>query len=57
MLCLDKPNAASQDPSADAFSNSCRQMLYGDGSRAATTNRWFDKTIQVRRSQSCLGGS
>ena len=47
ILCLDKPYSSTQDQNADAFSLSARQMLYGDGSKGASCNRWFDKTIQV----------
>ncbi|XP_067931343.1 carnitine O-acetyltransferase-like isoform X2 [Watersipora subatra] len=46
VVCLDKPYSGTQDPGADEFTLSARQMLYGDGSHACSTNRWFDKTLQ-----------
>jgi len=47
LLCLDKQPRETHDPSADELSRSARQMLYGDGTKASSTNRWFDKTLQV----------
>ncbi|KAF6034717.1 hypothetical protein EB796_006976 [Bugula neritina] len=46
LLCLDKQPRETHDPSADELSRSARQMLYGDGTKASSTNRWFDKTLQ-----------
>lgn len=50
LLCLDKSTTETHDPSADEFSRAARRMLYGDGSSAHSTNRWFDKTLQVSTS-------
>ena len=52
LLCLDGPasHLSARNPATvDAI-----KVVHGGGSKGSSGNRWFDKTIEVRRCLYCL---
>lgn len=52
LLCLDGP--ASHLSARNAASLDAIKIVHGGGSKGSSGNRWFDKTVEVRRCLYCL---
>jgi hypothetical protein len=52
LLCLDGP--ASHLSARNAASLDAIKLVHGGGSKGSSGNRWFDKTVEVRRCLYCL---
>jgi hypothetical protein len=51
LLCLDGP--ASHLSARNAATLDALKIVHGGGSKGSSGNRWFDKTIEVRKCLYC----